>query len=514
MSPVESPNFSMPRRDLKPKNRPEIDHRKAVISLRWLLVILASYLTIFTYIGSQVFSVVFGAALMFALTNIALMLIPRRRFLERKIQRGVAIADVIFVSTTLYLLRVSGTYVFIAFIAIFVLAVIWRDLRLVLFSLFVVSLLFGTFSYFRLFRFELDVNIEQFLTLALFFVVSIFYVSVSETLKQDSKRSTAMIEENRVAEVMVEMTRALSTSLNTDDVLYSIVSRLREVLDAEECSIFRMDPKTAAAQIMMKASNPQERNIDVNIDQYPEHKQAYVSRRLLFFPDAKPLGIIAIPMVANEAVLGLIDVRSAKLPPIMTEANARFFEVLASTAANALRNAQLFEEVEQRARTDFLTGLPNHRFFQATLSLELGRAQRHNRALSLLIIDLDYLKVVNDRFGHPSGDMVIRTIGETIRSGCREIDFPARYGGEEFTVILPETPLNGAVQVAERIRERIASVQFPGIGSVTASIGISNYPINALSKEDLIRVADQALYIAKNRGRDRVAYFNYQMITR
>src|SRR5262245_27509384 len=116
MSPVESPNFSMPRRDLEPKNRPEIDHRKAVISLRWLLVILAAYLTIFTYIGSQVFPVVFGAALLFALTNITLMLIPRRRFLDRRVQRGVAIADVIFVSTTLYLLRVSGNYVFIAFI--------------------------------------------------------------------------------------------------------------------------------------------------------------------------------------------------------------------------------------------------------------------------------------------------------------------------------------------------------------------------------------------------------------
>jgi diguanylate cyclase (GGDEF)-like protein len=174
----------------------------------------------------------------------------------------------------------------------------------------------------------------------------------------------------------------------------------------------------------------------------------------------------------------------------------------------------LFEEVEHRARTDFLTGLPNHRFFQATLTTELGRAQRHNHPLSLLIIDLDFLKEVNDRFGHPSGDMVIRTIAETIRNTCREIDFPARYGGEEFTVILPETPLAGAIQAADRIRLRIAAEEFAGIGSITASIGVSCYPVNALSKEDLIRVADQALYIAKNGGRDRVAYFNYQMITR
>src|ERR1043166_8485672 len=136
-------------------------------------------------------------------------------------------------------------------------------------------------------------------------------------------------------------------------------------------------------------------------------------------------------MIANESVLGLIYIRSSKLQPTLSEATNRFFEVMASTAANALRNAQLFEEVEQRARTDFLTGLANHRYFQMTLSAELGRAQRHNHPLSLLIIDLDYLKVVNDRFGHPSGDLVIRTIAETIRNSCREIDFAARYGGEE-----------------------------------------------------------------------------------
>jgi len=323
-----------------------------------------------------------------------------------------------------------------------------------------------------------------------------------------------MMEENRIAEVMVEMTRSLSSSLNSEEVLYSIVSRMCTMLDAEECSILRIDPKTGAAKIMVKASRPEERNTEINLDENPELKQAYASKRLMFVPEAKPLGIIAIPMVAEDSVLGLIDVRSAKLSPALTDASVRFFEVTASTAANALRNAQLFEEAEHRARTDFLTGLPNHRYFQSTLTIELKRAQRHNHALSLLMIDLDFLKEVNDRFGHPSGDMVIRSAAEMIRASCREIDFPARYGGEEFTVILPETPLPGAVQAADRIRERIAAERFEGIGNITASIGISNYPVNALSKEDLIRIADQALYVAKNGGRDRIAHFNYQMITR
>ena len=499
---------------LKPQFQPETDHRKAVLSLRWLVVILASYLTLFSYLGTDTFPIVFAVAVAFSASNVGLMLVPRHRFTDRDIQRGVVFMDLFFVSSTLYFLRVSETYLYIAFVGVFILALLWRDLRPVLFSVFVVSVLFGAFNYFRLFSFQLNVNIEQFLTLALFFVVAIFYVFLSKLLTDDARLSNTMLEENRIAEVMVEITRALSSSLNSDDVLFAIAYRLREVLEAEECSIVRIDPKTGVAQIMVKSSEPGDRNIDIDLEQYPALKQAYASRKLMFIPDARPCGLIAVPMVAQDSVLGLIYIRSTRLGPTLSEASVRFFEVMASTAANAFRNAQLFEEVVHRARTDFLTGLPNHRFFQTTLSIELGRAQRHNHALSLLIIDLDFLKEVNDRFGHPSGDIVIRTIAETIRSTCREIDFAARYGGEEFTVILPETPLNGAIQVADRIRERIAAQQFVGIGSITASVGVSSYPINALSKEDLIRVADQALYVAKNGGRDRVAYFNYQMITR
>lgn len=500
--------------DLKPKSPAEMDHRKAVLLLRWLLVILASYLSLFSYLGTEGFPVVFGFALAFSVSNILLTIVPRQQFMSKKTQRAIALLDVIFVPGTFFILRVPGNYLYFAFAAIFLLTVVWRDLRLVLFSLFVISILFGVFNYFRLFRFQVDIDIERFLTLALFFVVSIFYIFISDRLTQDARISTSMMEENRIAEVMVEITRALSTSLNTDDVLFAIVVRLYEVLEAQECSIVRIDPKKGGAKILVRIPDTQERNVPIELGRHPELQQAFDSRRFLYIPDAKPAGLIAVPMITHESVLGLIYVRSAKLRPVLSDATVRFFEVMASTAANALRNAQLFEEVEQRARTDFLTGLPNHRFFQATLNVELGRAQRHNHPLSLLIIDLDFLKEVNDRFGHPSGDLVIRRVGETIRSTCREIDFAARYGGEEFTVILPETPLAGAIQVADRIREHIAAEHFARIGNITASIGVSNYPVNALSKEDLIRMADQALYVAKNGGRDRVAYFNYQMVTK
>jgi len=491
--------------------RPETEHRRSFFSLRWLVVILASYLTLFSHLSSANFPVLFVFMLLFAATNVAIVFVPTAWFSSSSGQRAISICDLFFVTITFYLLRIPGTYLYLAFILIFALAVIWSELKVVLFSLLVVSVLFGLFNYFRIQQFEFAVNMEQFLTLSLFFVVSMFYVFLSRQLKRDARLSMDVLEEKRNAEIMVEITRGLSSSLKTQDVLRVVGNRLREVLDAVECSIIGIDPKTGDAAEMVRTQGSESSDRKVDLAAVPELKEAYDGRKMIF-RDVGEQSVAVVPMIAQDNVLGLIYVIGRNTGRPVSERTIRFFEIMASTAANALRNAQLFEEVEHRARTDFLTGLPNHRYFQATLSAELGRAQRHSHPLSLLIIDLDYLKIVNDRFGHPSGDMVIRAVAETIRLGCRDFDFAARYGGEEFTVILPETPLPGAILVADRIREKIAQVEFAGIGRITASVGVSNFPLNALSKEDLIRAADQALYIAKNGGRDRVAYFNYQLV--
>src|SRR5213593_695096 len=265
----------MPRTELKPKPGSDIDHRKAILSLRWLLVILASYLTLFSYLGTELFPFVFGFSLAFSASNLGMMLIPRGHFLTRKTQAVITALDFFFVFGTLYLLRLTENYLYVAFAVIFLLPLVWRDLRLVLFSLFVVSLLFGLFSYFRLFGFEFDVDIERFLTLALFFVVAIFYVFLSEGLTQGALISRVVMEENRIAELMVEIIRALSSSLNTDDVLYSIVSRLHNVLGAEECSIVLVDSKTGLARVAARIPRLEERSVPVDFNQHPGLNQAY-----------------------------------------------------------------------------------------------------------------------------------------------------------------------------------------------------------------------------------------------
>jgi diguanylate cyclase (GGDEF)-like protein len=491
---------------------PEAEHRRSFISLRWLVIILASYLTLFSHLSSPNFLPFFIFTILFAASNVLLAFVSLDRFEGLPARRLISVADILFVCGTIYFLRVPNTYLYLVFMLIFLLVEIWRDLRIVMFSLLVVSILFGVFVYLRIEQLAISVSIEQFQTLSLFFVVSIFYVFLSEQLRRDAMLSRAIVDENRNAEVMVEVMHGLSSSLKAHDVLKMVVNRLREVLDASECSIITFDSRTNEASIVVRSSELDPRYAVVELNSAPEVREAIDNRRIVFRNTAGD-NLVAVPMISHDAVLGVIHIlgKTGAEPPSGT--TVRFFEVMASTAANALRNAQLFEEVEQRARTDFLTGLANHRYFQTTLSSELGRATRHNHTLSLLIIDLDYLKVVNDRFGHPSGDLVIRTVAETIRVSCREFDFAARYGGEEFVVILPETELAAAVTVAERIRNRISTVEYAGIGKVTASIGVANYPVNALIKEDLIRVADQALYVAKNGGRNRVAYFHYQFAT-
>jgi diguanylate cyclase (GGDEF)-like protein len=509
---------------------PENDFVRSFLLLRWLLLILAAYLTLFPSVARPSFAILYTFVVGFAASNIVCMSVSQATFKSQSFRRGIMLADVIFVSVTFFLLRVPETYLFVPFILVFVMAAFWRDLKIVCFAVIAVSLLYGGFSSVRLYgeysvvsalrltAGNVERDVEQFLTLSLFFVVAVFYLFLSDRLEHNAFLSRQLLEEKRRTDVMAEITQSLSSSLNSQEIFFLIVSRICEVFDAEDCSIVRLDSQKHTGKILVRSTDPAVKDADIDLATYPELEQANESRDLLFLPEVvrgeATRSVVVAPMLVQDSVLGLIHVQLKGKKPALSEADERFFSVISLTAANALRNAQLFEEMEHRARTDFLTGLPNHRFFQTTLSTELVRAQRHNHPLSLLIIDLDFLKDVNDRFGHPTGDTVIRSVGETIRVSCRDFDFAARYGGEEFTVILPETPLTGAIQVADRIRERISFMVFPGIGHITASIGVSNYPVNALGKEDLIRVADQALYIAKNNGRDRVAYFNYQLITR
>jgi diguanylate cyclase (GGDEF)-like protein len=187
------------------------------------------------------------------------------------------------------------------------------------------------------------------------------------------------------------------------------------------------------------------------------------------------------------------------------EETRRTAEWLASQAAIALENAKLHHLVQRQATTDDLTGLVNRRRFIEALESEIVRANTFGSPLSVVLGDLDHFKLVNDRFGHHTGDEVLRQFAELVRQHLREVDVPGRIGGEEFAIVLPETDAAGAVAVAERVRRSLRSVRpMPERGSaVTASFGVAQLALGETGDE-VLRRADVALYRAKGEGRNTV----------
>jgi diguanylate cyclase (GGDEF)-like protein len=171
---------------------------------------------------------------------------------------------------------------------------------------------------------------------------------------------------------------------------------------------------------------------------------------------------------------------------------------------------QQHERAEEEAITDALTGLSNHRRFRQILAKEVERAKRFDRPLSVVMLDLDDFKEINDNHGHLQGDQVLREVGRILRLESREVDEPARYGGEEFAIALPETRIDGAMEVGERVRKRLDRVRIPLDGhageiTIRASVGVAGSPEQPLDVQTLIKSADQALYRAKQQGKNRTA---------
>ncbi len=210
---------------------------------------------------------------------------------------------------------------------------------------------------------------------------------------------------------------------------------------------------------------------------------------------------VVAPLILQGQVRGVINVNNRKDGKSFCEADLRLLQAIAGHAAVALGNARRFEEMEKRAQRDALTNLANHGFFWSTLDAEVKRASRHERQLSLAMIDVDHFKAYNDRFGHPQGDSALVSVARVISGASRAHDLPARYGGEEFAVILPETAIDGAATFGEKIRASMESLKENGL---TVSVGIACLDQTDGNATSLVEKADAELYKAKDAGRNRV----------
>jgi diguanylate cyclase (GGDEF)-like protein len=209
-----------------------------------------------------------------------------------------------------------------------------------------------------------------------------------------------------------------------------------------------------------------------------------------------------VPLTVGGEVIGSV-LLSRPVP--YTEGQEQRIRESVGQAAPVLANLRNLAVAEIRAATDGLTGLPNQRAVADALKRTFAQATTTKAPLALLLIDLDHFKQINDQRGHPVGDQVLASVGATLRSVLRTRDFAGRKGGEEFAVLLPDTEIAAALEIAERVRAAIAEITLPGSDvSVTASLGVAGFPDHASTLDRLERLADAALYVAKRQGRNRV----------
>ncbi len=228
--------------------------------------------------------------------------------------------------------------------------------------------------------------------------------------------------------------------------------------------------------------------------------------------EGKPIGILAcfpLQLIYNYDALFLLGVAEENLEKTLLNRNGfEFLSHFMTDISYSIKNAITAKRLTELITKDDLTMTYNRRFFEDYFAEEIDRARRYNSPLSLIFLDLDGLREVNNRFGHAMGSRTLQEAAARILNAVRQIDKVVRYGGDEFCIVLPETELKGAMEVAERVRQKISSSPFlleeTGGLEITASFGISCYPIHALTKEDMIKRADEAMFVVKSMTKNNI----------
>jgi len=342
-----------------------------------------------------------------------------------------------------------------------------------------------------------------------------------ERLRRERAEALAALEKRvKQLEILETIGRTLTSSLEMNQVLNRVLAAALGLTGADGGRLFLFDERSAQLKLR-NARGPAGTATLISTDLADDPLAAQVVRTnqaFVFRPAANgtnPPGVPAypalyVPVHLRENVLGALSVDTRQSQKPFTQADIGPLSTLADYAAIAIYNARLFAEVQVAAITDEMTNLFNRRHVMALAEQEYQRARRFGRPLSALMIDIDLFKLVNDTYGHATGDQVISEVARRLKTGVRTIDLPGRYGGEEFVLFLPETALPGAGLLGNRLRQGMANTPIPTVGgalSITISIGVATTSPDLPDVASLVANADSALYAAKQAGRNRVAAF-------
>jgi two-component system cell cycle response regulator len=335
---------------------------------------------------------------------------------------------------------------------------------------------------------------------------------------------------------LVDILHEVAGELSATEIYRILARRVARALEISHCSVVLARPSDLVGTVAAAHEDSSIQDVDIRLDHYPEISTALESGRPVLVEDARvhPLfatmrelwaregkaveirSVATVPFSIDRWRSGVLFLRTDRRERSLTTEDVDFADVVIRAAVAAIRRAQALEttradnrRLEALATTDPLTRVLNRRALLDRLTAEVDRARRFESSLTLLLLDVDHFKQINDTAGHLAGDSVLRQLGALLEDAMRKVDIVARYGGEEFVCILPETSTEGAVVFAERLRERVAAQAFDVSAErpvhLTVSIGLATFPSARVdSVEDLFARADEALYRAKSGGRNQV----------
>ena len=325
-----------------------------------------------------------------------------------------------------------------------------------------------------------------------------------------------LLQEQAAREVAVNrIASAIRSSLELPSILQTTVNEVGNALGAQHCTL-RVDgelEQPPTTKYYFRDGEPNEPEVEELVNDLNAYHARLSRKHKSFVQDGRDQAaggqdetrpVAVVPLVYQLRFVGVLMVRSDDAKRIWQESELLLLRTVADQVAVAVNHARLYEKQQQLALTDSLTGCVNRRSFEMQLERDLRLATRMRQPVSLIMLDIDHFKRVNDTHGHDAGDAALRFLADVLRDELRGVDTAARYGGEEFAVILPQANLDGALIVAERLRARLENTDIPGIGCITASFGIATFPLHANSRSQLVSAADHALYEAKREGRNRV----------
>jgi len=353
------------------------------------------------------------------------------------------------------------------------------------------------------------------------------FAGLNETILRDERHENGQLKERLLDfSLLYSMSKTYNLALQAADLLESTAEFLRNTLHIDNFCIMHLDRKSN--ELKAWRWRPGEKAGGKSADrcfllgQEISAMAALSGKAILVqdmrgderFPHGKgngaPAGsFLSVPIVTgDEQVLGVLNIHKPQ-PHALRDSDKDFFSALAGNLAEALQRARLYECALNKSMRDDLTRLYNRRFFMEYAERELNKARRNSEPLSLLFLDLDFFKSINDRYGHAFGDQILKKTAAILKDCIRQSDVVARYGGEEFVVLLPDADPQGAWRIAEKIRTRIEeglvfTMKSEGEARITVTIGAASFPEAGATVAEMLKTADLRLYQGKDQGRNQV----------